>query len=82
MTNPTYSLGLTGTKSHTSFTVKSLSIPDSSASGMALNTFQAMAGVMQDGDQLLCKGPDGALRWYTIDAERSTPNNIILLAVR
>jgi hypothetical protein len=82
MTTPTYSLGLTGTKAHNPFVPKVITMPDTSASGVSLQTgFGALQGIMQDGDQLLCKHQDGQMRWYRIDAERSSPGNIVLLLV-
>jgi hypothetical protein len=86
----TYSQSLTGTGSHNPFQPKSLKIPDSSLEGIAVPSattggigasFNALSGIMQDGDLILCQGPDGALRYHKVDAERSTPGNIILLRV-
>ena len=36
-------------------------------------TLGGMQGAMQSNTPLLCKGPDGALGLYVLDAERSTP---------
>lgn len=47
-------------------------LPDDSA----LAGGQAQA--MRNGTALLCKGPDGGLRWYQLDAERSTPTIPVL----
>jgi len=40
-----------------------------------------MAAAMQNGTQLLCKGQDGLLAWYTLDPTRSTPTVPVLLKV-
>ncbi len=40
-----------------------------------------MQNAMMTGQQVLCKGPDGAIRLYTFDAERSTPDKPILKPV-
>jgi hypothetical protein len=34
---------------------------------------------MRTGTQILCKGPDGAQRWYTIDPIRSVPGGSLVL---
>ena len=36
---------------------------------------------MQQNTRVLCKGPDGGLRWYTIDPSRSIGGNPVLIAV-
>ena len=36
---------------------------------------------MQQNTRVLCKNPDGSQTYYTIDAERSTPANIVMKAV-
>lgn len=72
----TYSLALTGLRADSQFTAKPLTIPDSSARDGA-----GMARAAMLGTQLLCKGPDGSQAWYTLDAERSTPANPVLLKV-
>ena len=85
MAAPTYSVSLTGTGAHNPFAPKTQIVPDTSVSGIAIGSsttnFAALQGIMQEGDVLLCKGPDGQLRPHKIDAERSTPGNIILLRV-
>lgn len=44
-------------------------------------TLGGMQNAMSDNTPLLCKGPDGSLKWYTLDAERSTPTVPVLKAV-
>ena len=53
--------------------------------GVSLTMTTATAGGMVQAMQLntpiLCKGPDGALKLYTLDAERSTPTIPVLKPV-
>ena len=71
----TYSLAATGQRADQQFAVSALKVSDAAGtnglqqSGMAANS------------QVMCKGPDGAQRLYTIDASRSTPGNLVMLAV-
>lgn len=62
-----------------------LILPDAMVptAGVTLSTatLGGMQNAMQQGTPLLCKGPDGALRLYTIDAGRSTPTVPILKAL-
>ena len=37
--------------------------------------------VMSQNTQVLCKNPDGSQSWYTLDAERTTANAIVLKPV-
>jgi hypothetical protein len=72
----TYSQSLTGVNACARYTAKVISVGDLDAAGNALNAIGdagAQQGVMTRGNQILCKGPDGAQKWYTIDAERSVP---------
>lgn len=72
----TYSLALTALRADSQFTPKLLTMPDSAGrdgAGIQYNT--------RLGNQILCKLPDGSQAWYTIDAERSTPANPVLLKV-
>ena len=62
-------------------TKKLYDIPDLSSSGIQTGLAQGQANAMQTGDQMLVKNPDGSSSWYTLDAERSTPANPILVAV-
>jgi hypothetical protein len=59
-------------------TTKIYNIPDLSSSGIQTGIAGGQAKAMQTRDQVLVKGPDGALHWYEFDAERSTPANPIL----
>lgn len=71
----TYSLGATGQRSGGPFAVNNVKIGDSAG----LSGSQANA--MRNGTPILCKNPDGSQSYYTIDASRSTPGNIVLLPV-
>lgn len=71
----TYSLAVTGARADQTFGTKNQTLPDTNA------RLGGMQNAMQTGTQLLCKGPDGSLGWFTLDAERSTPDRPILLPV-
>ncbi len=71
----TYSVAQKGQRADSLNAVQNLTLPDSSARP------GGMAGAMQNGTQMLCKGPDGSQSWYTLDAERSTPTNPVLIKV-
>ncbi len=70
----TYSLAATGYNANSPFTAQPLTMDDAAA-GRAGDQALAMA----TGAQVLCKGPDGQQRYYTIDAERSRPGGPIYL---
>jgi len=73
----TYSLAATGYNANSPFAAQPLTMDDAVA-GRAGDQASAMA----TGAQVLCKGPDGLQRYYTIDTERSRPGGpIYLLAV-
>ena len=71
----TYSLAATGQRADQQFAVSTLKVSDTAGNAglqqnaMALNS------------QVLCKNPDGSQSYYTIDASRSTPGAVVLLAV-
>ena len=72
----TYSIGTTGARADAlPFQPENLVIEDAAARP------GSMANYMQTGAQFLAKGPDGAQRLYTYDAERSTPDIPILKLV-
>jgi hypothetical protein len=72
----TYSVATLGNNASSPFVAQSLTLPDSSA------RVAGEQAAMMTGNQIQCKGPDGSLKWYTIDAERSRPGGpIYLLAV-
>ena len=71
----TYTLAATGRAADSTFSVANIKIPDN------YGLTGAAAGAMQSNTQLLCKRPDGTQAYYTIDAERTTPGNIVLKAV-
>ncbi len=80
----TYSLAATGLRADYKFAAKPVTAPDSAASGLQSSDggrFGAAAYTMKNGAQMLCKNADGSQSWYTYDAERSTPQNIVLKAV-
>lgn len=77
----TYSLGVTGLRADTPFTTENITLPDSAVQGATNNNPNGLLYEMRNNTQILCKGPDGALKWYTLDAERSTPATPILKAV-
>lgn len=73
----TYSIATTGFRAESPSNAQPL-IMDDLAAGRA----GAQAASMANGTQFLCKGPDGAQRYYTIDASRSRPGGpVYLLAV-
>jgi hypothetical protein len=88
MTTPTYSissvssLGKGFRADQSQEASKIFLIPDTSMNG---NSCALVTGTpvntMSSGDLILVKGPDGALHWYKIDAERSTPSAPVLLYV-
>lgn len=72
----TYSLAVTGVRAEAFAPIADLTLSDVNARS---GNQQA---AMRTGAQILCKGPDGAERYYTIDAERSRAGGtIVLLAV-
>ncbi|MDE2099007.1 MAG: hypothetical protein KGL39_17265 [Patescibacteria group bacterium] len=70
----TYSLGLTGIRADCEQAVATVKVGDSAGAG-------SQNYVMAQATQLLCKNPDGSQSYYTIDAERSLPGQIVLRAV-
>lgn len=82
----TYSQSITGINAGARYSVpKTVQVGDADAAGNALNAGMnaaAQQGVMQRGNQILCKNPDGSQSWYTIDAERSIPGvSLVMRAV-
>lgn len=80
----TYSLKATGVVSGNSVLTKQIyDIPDLSRSGIQSGAVGGggQANAMRIGDQMLVKRPDGSQGWYTLDAERSTVANPVLVAV-
>lgn len=77
----TYSQTATGYVTGSLLGAKSYNIPDLSSSGIQTGVAGGQAVAMQIGDQMLVKRPDGSQGWYTLDAERSTPANPVLVAV-
>ena len=72
----TYSLKATGKPAdETPFEVKTVQIGDTAG----LVGSQQLA--MKNNTRVLCQNPDGSQSYYTLDAERSTPANIVLKAV-
>ena len=81
----TYSLSATGVVAggFQLNTAKIYDIPDLSRSGIQSGAVGGggQANAMRIGDQMLVKRPDGSQGWYTLDAERSTVANPVLVAV-
>jgi len=84
----TYSVGTTGYQPHNPFAIKNLTLPDLSVSNAgtvslvsAAGPFSVQSGLMSRGEVVLVKRQDGSFVNYRIDAERSTPGNIVLLPV-
>jgi hypothetical protein len=69
----TYSLSISGVSAEQHFAVANLTVDDVSA-----GTLGAQQNAMAHGTSFLCKGPDGQQRLHQIDAERSTPGNLVL----
>ena len=63
----TYSLSVKGVRADSAQQPQTLTLSDDNARAAS----QQLA--MRLGTQFLCKGPDGAERYYQIDAERSIP---------
>ena len=84
----TFSQSLTGVSAnYRSAIPKELSIPDTDIAGNAVamgnvSAVGAQQGAMSRNDYILTKGPDGALAYHMIDAERSIlPGYIVLRKV-
>lgn len=79
----TFSQAITGINAGARYnTPKTVQVGDLDAAGNALNASTdvgAQQGVMQRGNQILCKNPDGSQTWYTIDAERSIPGASLVM---
>ncbi|HEY6025841.1 MAG TPA: hypothetical protein VIV09_02990 [Pseudolabrys sp.] len=71
----TYSVAQKGQRADSVPAVQNVTLPDSSA------RVGGMANAAQMGTQMLCKNPDGSQSWYTLDAERSTPDKPVLRPV-
>jgi hypothetical protein len=69
----TFSLSITGVGAGDHFAAQTLTVDDASA-----GTLGAQINAMAHGTAFLCKGPDGQQRLHQIDAERSTPGNLVL----
>ena len=82
----TYSLAQTAIRAgDTPSPVAEYTLPDAmvpvDSTTITTATLGGMQNAMQDNAPLLCKGPDGALRLYVLDAERSTPTTPVLKAL-
>ena len=71
----TYSLAIKGRRADSPTVLTPITLGDSAA------RLGNQSSTMQQGTQVLCKGNDGSLAYYTIDAERSTPGAPVLLKV-
>lgn len=80
----TYSLGITATRADQVTQLENMTIADSAVGGGATVTIPTPAGMQQAmrlNTPFLARGPDGASRLYTLDAERSTPDVPVLMPV-
>ncbi len=79
----TYSLAATGLRADYKYSAKPVTAPDSAGGGInaSINQWGGPQGAMLSGGQVFCKNADGSQSWYTYDAERSTPGNLVLKAV-
>lgn len=81
----TYSLGITGVRSdNIAQTPENITLADQAVGGGATVTIPTPAGMQQAmrlNTPFLGRGPDGAEKLYTLDAERSTPDVPILKPV-
>jgi hypothetical protein len=71
----TYSQSVFGIYAGSPFTAKSIEINDAQAIA------GAQANAMQTGTAFLCKRPDGSVGYFTLDSQRSTPANPVLIPV-
>lgn len=71
----TYSVGQKGQRADSLAAVQNIKLPDTSARAGGMARAQSL------GSQILCQNPDGSQSWYTLDAERSTPTNPVLIKV-
>ena len=71
----TYSLSVKGARADSDFAVQTVKVGDTIGADGMYNLS------MRNNTQLLCKNPDGSQTYYTIDAERSTPNNLVMKPV-
>ena len=71
----TYSLAVKGARADSVQAVQNVKVGDTIGADGAYNL------PMMRNTQLLCKNPDGSQTYYTIDAERSTPNNLVMKPV-
>ena len=83
----TFSQSLVGVSANTRYTPKVIQVNDLDIAGNAVaqgnvSAVGAQQGAMQRNDYILTKGPDGALAYHVIDAERSIlPGYIVLRKV-
>lgn len=81
----TYSIAQLGCPADQVQQKQTLTLPDSmtpnGTDAITMATPGGMVHAMRRNFVMLCKGPDGALKNYTLDAERSTPTAPVLRAV-
>ena len=80
----TFSLAAAGRRADSPFVPSNIKIADDASSAddsVVQGTWGGQQFAMNTGLPVLCKGPDGALGYYRIDAERSTQGSIFLIAV-
>ena len=71
----TYSLAVKGARADSVQAVQNIKVGDTASPD---NTH---GYAMRNNTQVLCKNPDGSQTYYTIDSERSTPNNLVMKPV-
>lgn len=82
-----YTLNASGTiaktvvAAHNSFDARKVNLPDSTLDNTPCVSPGGMQNVMRNGGLMLCQLPDGQLKWYKYDAERSTAANPVVIAV-
>lgn len=82
-----YTLNSSGTiavaagAAHNPFNARKVNLPDSTLDNLACVSPGGMQNTMRNGGVMLCQMPDGQLKWYRYDAERSTPSNPVVIAV-
>ena len=77
----TFSLGLTGISANQRNSLNAeLSVSDIDIGGTQVGNYApSLQSEMARNTAILCKGPDGQLAYYTIDAERSIPGVSLIL---
>ncbi len=77
----TFSQGITGVSANYRYNApKTIQVGDTDIAGNAVSPDgKGRGGQMMRNDQILCQDPDGSLKWYVIDAERSGPGGQLVM---